>query len=70
MKLHHKIYPPPFYIHLITKYLQIIKIYQSETFNLEVKLYTTNFAISKHNKNRYKNEKDYRTYDAVFYYIY
>lgn len=70
MKLRHKIYPLPFYIHLITKNLQINKIYLSETFNLEVKLFTANFAVSKHNKNRYKNEKDYRTYDAVFYYIY
>lgn len=69
MKLHHKIYPPRF-IYLVYKYLQPNKIYLSETFNLEVKLFAAKFAIAKHNKNRCKNEKDYRTYDAIFYYVY
>ena len=60
--------PPPFYIPLTINELQINKLYQPETFNLEVKLYTTNFVVLKNNKKRIKNEKNDCNNDATFRY--
>ena len=60
--------PPRFYIPLIINNLQSNKFYQPETFNLEVKLYTTNFVVLKNNKKRIKNEKNDCNNDATFRY--